>query len=91
MRDETKEGGEMTAVKEKKRTATRETAVGEKAPREYLEVAAYYHWKARGCPWGDPLADWLAAEMQWRALVRRSHDRWRWFRPEILPFLGRFF
>jgi len=61
------------------------------APREYLEVAAYYHWKERGCPWGDPLSDWLAAEMEWRSGVRHSRNKWRWFRPGAIPFLSKIF
>lgn len=33
-------------------------------PKEEIEMAAYYHWLKRGCPQGDPLTDWLAAEKE---------------------------
>lgn len=62
---------------------------GETAPKEYLEVAAYYHWQARGCPWGDPLTDWAAAEKEWRPRHNHSRRGWRWFRPDALPFLAK--
>jgi hypothetical protein len=30
--------------------------------QEELEMAAYYKWLERGCPHGDPMADWIEAE-----------------------------
>jgi hypothetical protein len=48
-------------------------------PKEFLEEAAYYHWLDRGCPWGDPLTDWLAAEREgpaqrsWLHRLNRTH------------------
>lgn len=77
----------MTTVK----TKPAPNVEGKATPQEYLEVAAYYHWRARGCPLGDPLVDWLAAEEEWRFGKAHSRNRWRWFRPDSLPFLGRIF
>jgi hypothetical protein len=31
-----------------------------------LEIAAYYLWQSRGCPFNDPEPDWCEAERQWR-------------------------
>lgn len=30
-----------------------------------LEIAAYYLWQSRGCPFDDPEADWREAERQY--------------------------
>jgi hypothetical protein len=59
-----------------------------KAPeptRRYLEVAAYYHWKERGCPFGESLVDWLAAEREWR--IRYSPNKW-WQTKQDIYHLG---
>lgn len=66
-----------------------EKPAGEMASKEYLEIAAYYHWQVRGCPWGDPLTDWLAAEQELRLRPNHSRRGWRWFRPDALPFLAK--
>lgn len=29
---------------------------------ETIQKEAYYHWLSRGCPAGDGLTDWVAAE-----------------------------
>jgi hypothetical protein len=55
-------------------------------PKQYLEVAAYYHWQQRGCPLNDDLADWLAVEKEWAASRKK---KWWFFRPDALPFLAR--
>jgi len=36
------------------------------APEDYLKTAAYYLWRSRDCPWGEPAVDWQRAEKQWR-------------------------
>jgi hypothetical protein len=46
------------------KNALKANRVKKEIPRDSLEVAAYYHWQSRGCPAGDPLADWLEAEKQ---------------------------
>ncbi len=37
-----------------------------KTPKEVskkdIEVAAYFHWLERGCPFNDDLTDWVEAE-----------------------------
>ncbi len=40
-------------------------------PREYLKVAAYYHWQQRGCPLNDDLKDWVEVENKW---AEKSHS-----------------
>jgi hypothetical protein len=48
------------------KTKEKEKAVKPKKeiPREYLEVAAYYHWLNRGCPSNDDLSDWVEVEKE---------------------------
>lgn len=79
----------MTAVKTK--IASGKKPEGETTSKDYLEVAAYYRWQARGCPWGDPLTDWLEAEKEWRFWKSHSRNKWRWFRPDAVPLLGKIF
>lgn len=31
---------------------------------ETIQQEAYYHWQERGCPVGDELTDWVAAEQK---------------------------
>jgi hypothetical protein len=31
---------------------------------EDIAVRAYYIWQSKGCPWGQPLENWLEAEKQ---------------------------
>ena len=38
---------------------------GEKATKQDLEMAAYFHWLGRGCPSDDALTDWIAVEKKW--------------------------
>ncbi|HTA75985.1 MAG TPA: DUF2934 domain-containing protein [bacterium] len=37
-----------------------------------LEIAAYYLWQSRGCPFNDPEADWLEAERQWLSRAKSA-------------------
>jgi Protein of unknown function (DUF2934) len=48
--------------------------------RNQMEEAAYYHWLERGCPWGDPLTDWLAVETEEKAGPSRRGGWVHWFR-----------
>ena len=36
----------------------------ESEPHEQIQVAAYYLWEQRGCPFGTPELDWFRAEEQ---------------------------
>lgn len=49
----------MAAVKEKlSAVRLKENEV----TSEDIQQEAYYHWQERGCPIGDELTDWVAAE-----------------------------
>ena len=48
----------MAQVTEKPRTA----APAGPITREELEMTAYFHWLDRGCPFDDPITDWIEAE-----------------------------
>jgi hypothetical protein len=63
----------------------------ERALRETLETTAYYEWLARGCPWGDPMTDWLAAERECLARQEGEGRERRSERRDPVPFLARIF
>lgn len=44
---------------------------------ENIREAAYYKWKAAGCPWGDGVEFWLKAEAELIAETpaRRQNER----------------
>jgi hypothetical protein len=50
----------MMKTKEKKTVMKAEK--GNETPQTNLQLAAYFHWKERGCPVNDDLTDWLAVE-----------------------------
>lgn len=50
----------MAKTKEKEAAEKSEKEVA----KENLEVAAYYHWKNRGCPNNDEMCDWVEAEKE---------------------------
>ena len=60
-------------------------------PKGYLELAAYYHWQARGCPMGDPLTYWLAAERECGSRLIPPKKKWWQTRQDTVPFLARVF
>jgi len=45
------------------------------AVNEEIAVLAYYNWERRGCPIGEPMIDWLAAETQHSEACQGIIDR----------------
>jgi hypothetical protein len=39
-----------------------------------IQVAAYYLWQQRGCPFGTPQVDWFRAEAQFREQHENASD-----------------
>jgi hypothetical protein len=68
-------GREVSQMPESEKTETVKT-VGPLSQEE-LEVAAYFHWIGRGCPWGDPQADWFEVEKRLENEIRSREKRKR--------------
>jgi hypothetical protein len=50
----------MIKTREKKTVVKQEKT--KEAAQTDLQLAAYFHWRERGCPVNDDLTDWLAVE-----------------------------
>jgi hypothetical protein len=51
-------------IKTKEKKTEMKTKKGNELPQTNLQLAAYFHWKERGCPVNDDLTDWLAVKKE---------------------------